>query len=516
MVFLAGYLKSEPNKNLIYKNKPNNMGILLGTVSNYNSNKGYITLKLQDDISIGDTVSLENEKGTYTISELMINNVNTPSAESNKIVKIGRIKGNIHVNDRIYKMSSKELNNFANNIINTENIKTKINCNINIHKDTPISMSIYTSGDVPDLYSNINFNVTSDLVAVEAIKNPITKERIIEQINKLGGTPFEFNKISVDLDDNLYIPSISKLNQLRRDCIEKLEEILIERINRRCNIKLPDFNNQMFENLQSKTSVLLNNLNINFNYSELKNIDRLYIPLKYFYKPEYNSLLLNITDKFNTYIYMPSIMKDTIINSVEQSLKNILTTFNIKGFVISNISHIELLHNYKKNYELIANYNMNIFNDYTISELEKLELSCVTLSPELDKASINSFESSIPTEAIIYGNLPVMTTNYCLLSKSNFCLEKCNNNCCNSNLQYHLKDRLNMNFRIIPDSFSKTTTIYNSKITSISVLSINTDFVRFDFMDETIDEINDIISTFNSGKILEGKEYTNGNINRFV
>ena len=60
--FSTGYLENKPHSNLIYKNKPNNMGIFVGTVSNFNSNKGYITLKLQDDISIGDTVSLEKEK----------------------------------------------------------------------------------------------------------------------------------------------------------------------------------------------------------------------------------------------------------------------------------------------------------------------------------------------------------------------------------------------------------------------------------------------------------------------
>ena len=79
--FSTGYLENKPHSNLIYKNKPNNMGIFVGTVSNFNSNKGYITLKLQDDIAIGDTVSLEKEKGSYTISELMINNKNIQSAK---------------------------------------------------------------------------------------------------------------------------------------------------------------------------------------------------------------------------------------------------------------------------------------------------------------------------------------------------------------------------------------------------------------------------------------------------
>ena len=35
--FSSGHLESTPNKNLIYKNKSNNMGIYLGTISNFNN-----------------------------------------------------------------------------------------------------------------------------------------------------------------------------------------------------------------------------------------------------------------------------------------------------------------------------------------------------------------------------------------------------------------------------------------------------------------------------------------------
>lgn len=518
--FSSGYLENEPNQNLIYKNKPNNMGIYLGSVYNFNNNKGYITLKLEDDISIGDTVSLEKEKGSYTISELMINNKNVPTAHSGDIVKIGRIKGNISKNDKISKISSKELNNIANNYINNEIIKIPLNCELTVHKNAPITMRIYTSNSENDsIYNNIDFTITSDLIPEDSINNPISEDRIISQINKLGNTHYTFENIDIKLDDNLYIPSISKLNQLRRDCIDKLQEIVLNRINRKCDINTENNSNET-ENINNtslkQTAILLNILDKAYDYTKLTNIDKIYIPLKYFYMNDFNTVLSNITNTYNTYIYMPSIMKDSVINKITQNLNNIISTYSIKGFVISNISHIKILEQYSKNYEFIANYNMNIFNNFTINELKNLNISCATLSAELDKISINSINSSIKTEAIIYGNLPVMTTNYCLLSKSNKCLESCNNNCSISNNEYSLKDRMNMNFRIIPDSFSKTTTIYNSKKISVSSSEISVDFIRLDFMDENVDEINSIVETFKNGEILEGKDFTNGNFNRMV
>ena len=106
----TGHLDSEPNKNLIYKQNPSNLGLYLGIVQKYNSRKGYIDLKLKQNIELGDTISLENENGTYTISELMDNGKNITSTKLNQLVTLGRIKGNIKPGDKVYKMSSKKLN----------------------------------------------------------------------------------------------------------------------------------------------------------------------------------------------------------------------------------------------------------------------------------------------------------------------------------------------------------------------------------------------------------------------
>lgn len=265
-----------------------------------------------------------------------------------------------------------------------------------------------------------------------------------------------------------------------------------------------------------KVSVLLNTLNLDFDYIKLTNVDRLYIPLKFFFDigeaNKYSNILSTISKRFNMYVYMPSVIKDTSIINIESILNN----YNIKGFVISNISHLYLFDAYIPNYEIIANYNMNIFNNSTIDVLKSLGINCITISPELDKQTINSISSGIAKEVIIYGNLPVMTTNYCVLSRSNKCLQSCNGNCTNSDNKYYLKDRMDLNFRIISDSFTKTTIIYNSKKLSYSCKDINADFIRLDFMDENIEDINSIIECFKSGNIIEGKDFTNGNFNRQI
>ena len=93
--FSTGHLSSEANQNLVFPQKPSNMGLYLGNVSNFQPQKGLVSLHLNEPIAIGDTISFEKEESKYTVSELMIQNQNTPQAKAKEKVTIGRMKGNI-------------------------------------------------------------------------------------------------------------------------------------------------------------------------------------------------------------------------------------------------------------------------------------------------------------------------------------------------------------------------------------------------------------------------------------
>ncbi len=77
-----------------------------------------------------------------------------------------------------------------------------------------------------------------------------------------------------------------------------------------------------------------------------------------------------------------------------------------------------------------------------------------------------------------------------------------------SNSKFYLKDRMNFNFRILPDN--SITTIYNSKTLSIKFNDINISSVRIDILDENTSNIQNIIDIVNSKKRFEGKDFTNG------
>lgn len=430
------------------------------------------------------------------------------------------MKGNIKYGSNVFKIASKELSSKAiNSYSNCENIKIPLTCTIDVHVDEPVKINISTLNTNNSFYNDINFTCFSNIIPEKSINNPITKERIIKQISKTSNTPYEFKELHVNLDDNLYIPHISELNQLRRDCIEKLENIIKNKYCNNDSSKMPSVPIAIQENSVTNTckrsiSILLNTINLNFNYLLLKNVQNIYIPFKFFVTKQYLNIIKTISSNFNVYIYMPVIIRKNYTSLFKNNINNILSSFNIKGFVISNISNLILLKDYTKSYKLIGNYTLNLFNNLTKKELTDLHIETFTLSPELNKNDLINFSNN-NCEMIVYGNIPIMNMNYCLLGKTNHCFSNCMHKC-NSNNKFYIKDRLGFEFRVLPDNIETVTTIYNSKTTFIDTLNINLKSFRVDILDEDIDLINNITYAIINGNKIEGKNFTNGNFNRLV
>ena len=374
-------------------------------------------------------------------------------------------------------------------------------------------------------FHNIKINVKSSIIAEEAQNNPLTSERVEKQIRKTGNTPFEFENIKIELDDNCYIPSISSLNELRRTALEMLEAKVIEEKQKNIEINHSEFpcdTSLSIPTLPPKISLSLRNLYTHYDYTKLDSskIDKIYLALKLFSDKDYSDIIKYLTDNYDVYIYLPIIIKPNYKNIVLNVLNDSIQKYRIRGFIVSNIADFEALEQYKKKYELIGNYSLNVFNINTMKEYYKLGLNRVTFSRELSKDAINELttqaaKNKIDTELIVYGNLTIMAMSYCLLGKTNKCYPNCGLHCKDSK-NYSLKDRLGLKFKIIPDNLQTVTLLCNSKTLSIQTNDINIKNVRVDMMDENIDEINHILNTVYNRDKLEGQNYTNGNLNREV
>lgn len=511
--FSKGHFENEPNTKLIYSKKPNNMGLYLGKIQNFNNQKGHITLKLENSISVGDRISINNEN--YTVSELMIKNKNYPTLDLGNTVTLGRMKGNISNGMSVFRIENKKLSTFAQSTFNSEKelLNIPFDAEITIKKGLPIKLTVYGK---TGFYKNLKVTIDSNIIPETAENQPVSKEKIIAQLSKTGNTPFCFENINIDLENNLFIPKISSLNELRRNAFAELEnkvkEIYTFNINDDKNVSDNDSVTPLSPISSPSISLLLNILNKNFNYTELTGIDALYIPYKYFLNSSYDFTLETLCNKFKVFLYMPSIMRENYFGALNSTIEKSLN-FGVKGFVISHISQIESLRKY--NLPVIGNYTLNVYNNESIKTLKDFGLVKFTPSVELEKADLLELLNlaSLPSELIVYGKTPLMTNNYCYLGKSNRCYKDCKKLCL-ENSKFYLKDRLGFEFRIVPDNTCTITTIYNSKITSINytdfINKINS--VRIDILDENLDDIQKIINKVKKNERFEGKDFTNGKI----
>ena len=131
-------------------------------------------------------------------------------------------------------MSSKNLLSLSKQSYSKENRKVLLDCTVTIKRNQPISINIKANNSEIDLYNNLDITYSSDFLPQDAINRPLDELTVINQISKTASTMYEFKNIKVDLDENVFLPKLSILNELRRNALIEIENYAIK--HRECNI----------------------------------------------------------------------------------------------------------------------------------------------------------------------------------------------------------------------------------------------------------------------------------------
>lgn len=464
----TGYF--ENRQNIVYSEKPNHLGVYIGDVKAIHPKRKQVSLDLADEIQMGDVISI-NDTTSY-ISQII---------EKSTVGEIKNTK-NIKIGDKVYKIVSNALNKKQWEVYKKEIKKVDISCKL-YENEGNLCL---------ELYNNVG-QVKSSIKHEKSDVNELDKSRILCQIQKTGNTIFRIKDVNIEAQ-NLKLP-ISQLNQLRRETIEKFEKCLEESIQRNydkeINLKLES--KQRKNHAKPKINLYLQKFNDTIDYSKL-DYNEIYVPFKDLIASE------NIRDCI-------AILPNIIDEKYEKIISENRQVFEkVKAVMISHISQVELLRKLKILKKIVGDYSLNITNQLSEKVLESLEIQRFTISPELDKNQINQFSDDLEKELVVYGRTCLMTSKYCPIGRNQNC-----NRACQKGI-YELKDRKDFVFPVVADCVNCHTRIYNSKILSSDYQNTNVNFVRIDVLDETEEEIQNIISSVKSGKRLTGENYTNGNL----
>ena len=447
---IIGYFDGVKYKNSISLLSPKNTGIFLGKVID---KKGvYVKLKLEEDIDMHDGFEIYSEDKVISNIVTCIKNDKYVNVNSNmkkgEYVWIGDVKKSVKIGSNIYKTSSDKLNKkyrltYSNNV---ENIKNKVEVEINILKDKKIFAKVFLN--------NICINIDIDYIPQLANNKELDKEAVISAFSKTQDIPFIFDFKKINIDNKLFVP-VSILNELRRKIVYEILKSYKININVSNEEKLVEklLNEEVVQNIKIKDS---NKVNAKFLYKydnkvNYAKVDRLYIDICDYIK--YREDILEKYKNVQIYIVIPNVVlsnkRKIILDNIDEIFKD-----NISGVLLGSFEFFKLVLEKKKQYNfvLVADYTLNISNIYSATFLVKEGFDVITPSYDMSITDIENMSRYVNVE-IVEDYITVMTSRYCILGSM---LEdrKENKNCSMPCLKdrFYLKDDYGYKYYIINDS----------------------------------------------------------------
>ena len=277
----------------------------------------------------------------------------------------------------------------------------------------------------------------------EAARNrSITAPEIEERLKKTGGTAFRCEIADVRVDEGLALAA-SAVNALRRDGLSALEAARTAPPERRelaipalpeldCSADMPQFTVSV-TNAAQLTGGLLD-----FRPA------RAYVPLELM--ADFPALPVGDTEWCAV---LPRVWRDRNEPRLREMLERV-GTLGVQAVAVGNIGHLSLV---PEGWTAYGDFGLNVFNGRSLDYLRKKGLSSACLSFELRFAQMRDLPKILPAEAIVYGRLPLMVTENCLIQNSVGC------RCDRPNF---LNDRTGAAFPLLP-VFGHRTEVQNSK-----------------------------------------------------
>ncbi len=494
--FTTGFYDKQNGADMMAIDRPNHSGVNVCKVNM--AKKGSITIKPEIELNDGDILEVLNtdikdltlknsEKKGETVE--LYHKYALPNAIGQRVIRTRN-------NKLIKEILEKYLFNEKGEYIEPE-IKLNIVCTIK--KDIPIELVI--------LDDNIEVKVCGDIPYV-AQNKPLSKEDVIKQINKTGGTPFRFENIIVDIEDGLFVP-VKHLNEIRRNALlEYTNKRILPYKDRR---KLENIDIAYDTNNKTQNEIKLNCLITTYEQFECTvkedSVNGIYIEM-----PAFDILHIEkmIEEAHNAhkllYLALPYIFRDRAKRYYVEIFDK-LDSWNVDGYLFRNLESYFYLKNSGliKDKDIIFDSNVYSFNNADIDYYKKIGAHCITASYESNHNELKRLDTSF-MEMNLYGYIPVMYSAGCVKKTIN----KCD---CSSKTAPGitvLKDRLKNNISVLNYCRYCYNVIYNTLplnldgcIEEISNLGFAS--YRINFVTEDSCKCNEILSRITQS--LEGRKF---------
>lgn len=268
----------------------------------------------------------------------------------------------------------------------------------------------------------------------------LTAEEVSRRLGKTGGTVFRAERVGCQVADGLSLPA-SALNGLRRDALERLARLRCAPPKRR-EEPAPPMPEGGSSGGEFRLTVSLSRGDQLTEALLALSPAVVYLPAEWI--AAFDPALLR-SGGAELCVSLPRICKDR----EEPALRALLEEAKARGCVSAaaqNVGQLALAR--ELGFSLRGDFGLNVFNSRSLEQLKDWGLESACLSFELRHEQIRDLIKSLPCEALIYGRLPLMVVENCLVRNGLGCAGRDLHGPCTKG--HSLTDRRGEVFPILP------------------------------------------------------------------
>ncbi len=275
----------------------------------------------------------------------------------------------------------------------------------------------------------------------------LTATYITEQMFKTGGTPYNCVENRAQADPGLYLPA-SEINDLRRRLVSELSEHRAKPPIRRVG-KLPEKpKGKLPTGDPAMIFQVLTEEQLSPELAALKP-QYLYVPLTLM--TEKLDLLRPFAEQGTIPVaVLPRVIADNEAAAVYDMLSRMFDQ-GVNEALVGNLGHAMLAK--KAGMKLRGDFGLNTFNALSMEVIRQAGFISATASFELRLSQIRDMIKPLDTELIIYGRIPLMVSDQCIIRHSA--------GRCNCQTPGQMADRMGSVFPVVKE-FGCRNVIYNA------------------------------------------------------
>ncbi len=415
---------------MLASKRPKHGGVLVGTVQKVNPKE--VIYKVQKTIHAQDVVEFRNHSLTpsyeYTLGE---------DVPAGTLVTARYKKGSeIRIGDQVYRTKNAVLlEKIVQDYLRT-NEQVSVQGHCVAQKGQPLSLTVTLKGQTICCQGEI---------CQKAKKRAIDESDIRKILQKTGNSPFYFEKLSIEAEENVFLP-VGAIKQLRRDAFEQVRKQFLAQFWREDTVISEDVNNREKDDQKghavSKKSLKPQIATSVTTFEQAAavcanpKVDRIYFETAVMTEKELSQAYHLAKEKQKeVWLAMPVIFRHAIWDRFEHKIqiirenaygqKDIPLIEDIwDGYLIRNTESFAFLTKYipKEKLRIRLDHNMYVMNEEAQRFWKEQNVTLFSTSLEATKRELEAFQNYEPMEIPVYGKIPLMVSAQCIQANQKVCV----------------------------------------------------------------------------------------------